>query len=314
MDSCSGSSFLARAGWMCLGCAMAGLLFIAPARATSDAARFFRAGRDAYHQAHYAKAADAFRRAYEIEPRPFLLFNIALCHEKMGDFQTALQYYERYLRAVPGERGTLESHLRELRSRVPATLILHGGIVGSEVWLDGVRAGNLPVEKLELPAGRPVELRVVHAGYQPFVTVLRAETADAGMEVTIIQVPDEPASDVSAHAPPQVRPWAGDLPAAAHVPRRDAGLSSPALIERFDAPRKLTFPVWTGVAGITFLAVSGVLGYWALQTARDAQDIPSWENARQNELSRKARRLALGADALLGTGLACLGISFYFSF
>ncbi len=289
---------------------VAGLLLVSEALASpSVAARLFREGREAFRQMRYRDAASAFQKAHDLEPRPFLLYNIALCHEKEGDFRTALEYYERYLQAVPGERQNLAAHLRKLQEQLPATLVLRGGVAGSDVWLDGSHAGRLPLETLPLPTGRPVKLRVVMSGYRPFETTLQTETSTARVELAIVQVPEPLAADAAAE-----KDEGRDRPAASRqMPA--ASLSSLELLhEDFEPERRLTLPVWTGVAGAVLLASAAAVGIWALQTAEEANRLPSWEWEARDERAQKARRLAWGADALLGTGLVCLGFSIYLVF
>lgn len=317
MDSRSTALLPIFTGWV--SCAVV-LFFIATAHATpSEAARWFQKGKTAYHNLRYMEAANAFQKAYELDPRPFLLYNIALCHEKLGNIKTAVDYYHRYLQVTPSERETIEPHIRILQKIIaPAVLHLRGGIEGSDVWLDGSWVGRLPVGKLLLPTGRPVELRVVKPGFAPFTTTLRAETSDATMELTIVQPPasavptlEEPAKTkdgTSQHAPILV------VKPVVHSPTLPAGVRSLPLHEHFHKPNNLTLASWTGVTGATLLVLSGMVGYWALSTAKNAQTIPSWNHTQYEHQAHKARALAVSADVLLGTGISCLLFSFYFTF
>lgn len=317
MDSRSTALLHIFTGWV--GCTVV-LFFIATAHATpSKAARWFQKGKTAYHNLRYMEAANAFQKAYKLDPRPFLLYNIALCHEKLGNIKIALEYYHRYLQVTPSEREILEPHIRSLQKIIaPAVLYLRGGIEGSDVWLDGTWVGRLPVEKLLLPTGRPVELRVVKPGFAPFTTTLRAETSDTTIELTIVQ---PPASAVPTEAPAKTEsinsqhaPILVVKPVVQSSFIAPAGVRSLSLDEHFHEPNKLTLASWTGVAGATLLVLSGMVGYWALSTAKDTQNIPSWNHSKYENQAHKARALAVSADVLLGTGISCLLFSLYFAF
>jgi|GEM_PF-6513537 len=77
-----------------------------PASAQDDAA--LTAARDRFRQGEayfkaglFDKAVAEYRAAYELVPRPGLLFNIGLCYEKLENPARAVDYYGRYLAAEP---------------------------------------------------------------------------------------------------------------------------------------------------------------------------------------------------------------------
>jgi hypothetical protein len=76
----------------------------APAAAqapTSDAAtramQLNEAGSELYASGNYVAALQAFQRAYSLLPEPNLLFNIAGCHERLGQHKQAIEYYRWFL-------------------------------------------------------------------------------------------------------------------------------------------------------------------------------------------------------------------------
>lgn len=75
----------------------------------------------AYRAKDYARASDLFRRAYAIKPVPNLLYNIGRAEEKAGNFDKAIEQYEKFV-TKPGvaiksrEEGL--SRLRVLRDVV----------------------------------------------------------------------------------------------------------------------------------------------------------------------------------------------------
>ena len=54
----------------------------------------------------YDGAIAEYRKAYELEPRPGLHFNIGQCHRLKGDVEPALNAYRAYLRADPSGEGS----------------------------------------------------------------------------------------------------------------------------------------------------------------------------------------------------------------
>jgi len=126
---------------------------------TERAAALFAVG-------NYAAALVDYERAYELledHPRRFLtLYNIAACNERLIRYESALQYFERYLR----EGGARAADAPQVRTKVETLRNLLGSLtissnVRSEVWVDDRHVGASPAQ-LMLPAGRHlIELRAV---------------------------------------------------------------------------------------------------------------------------------------------------------
>ena len=93
----------------------------APAGVAGDEVAAYQAavarGTDAFRLGHYAEARTAFEYAYQIHPEPVLLFNIASCWRRLGQFDTALVAYRRFLNEAPAgdpRRELAESTVRTL--------------------------------------------------------------------------------------------------------------------------------------------------------------------------------------------------------
>jgi PEGA domain-containing protein/tetratricopeptide repeat protein len=57
----------------------------------------FEKGQDLYEQRNYPEAARKFREAYDIRPAASLLYNEAVCYEKLKDYGKAANLFKRYL-------------------------------------------------------------------------------------------------------------------------------------------------------------------------------------------------------------------------
>jgi hypothetical protein len=75
---------------------------------------------DAFSQGHYADAAETFEKAYEVDPRPALLYNAARSYNLAGNKERALALYERFLDTDPktDRRAEIESRAMELRRAI----------------------------------------------------------------------------------------------------------------------------------------------------------------------------------------------------
>jgi hypothetical protein len=89
------------------GSACSALLWVGPVHAeasSSDATRAMQlndTGSELYAAGNYAAALQTFEHAYALVTEPNLLFNIAGCHEQLGDRNQAIEYYRWFL-SSPG--------------------------------------------------------------------------------------------------------------------------------------------------------------------------------------------------------------------
>jgi tetratricopeptide (TPR) repeat protein len=116
VTSRSGSGF-ARA--LALAVFVAALLLVARgARAADPSAKtFFESGVRHYNLGHFPEAIAEFEKAYNVDPAPILLFNIAQSHRQLGDKERALFFYRRYLEQAPNaaNKGEVEQRMKDLK-------------------------------------------------------------------------------------------------------------------------------------------------------------------------------------------------------
>ena len=90
----------------------------ATAQAATPAAKaLYDKGATEYNLGHFAEAIVNFEKAYELDPAPILLFNIAQSHRQSGDNEKALFFYRRYLEhAAPdaSNRPDVERRVKDL--------------------------------------------------------------------------------------------------------------------------------------------------------------------------------------------------------
>ena len=86
----------------------------------------FVVGMRAFDAGDYAVAIEKFRVAFEASPRPAILFNIAVCQERLGQLDGALGSYRIYLRETapdltPDLRLEVEQKIRALETELGIT-------------------------------------------------------------------------------------------------------------------------------------------------------------------------------------------------
>ncbi|MEK6608259.1 MAG: tetratricopeptide repeat protein [Myxococcota bacterium] len=78
----------------------------------------YQAGTVHYEEGDWARALDEFQAAYRYSPKAALLYNIAQCHDKLGQLDETIDALRRYLEATPdaSDRSSVEGWLRALEA------------------------------------------------------------------------------------------------------------------------------------------------------------------------------------------------------
>jgi len=81
-----------------------------------EARTHYQAGVKAYGAGDYKNAIKEFSAAQQIMPADLNNYNLALCYDKLGDPEPAIQYYREYLNKVPNadKRGEIEASISRL--------------------------------------------------------------------------------------------------------------------------------------------------------------------------------------------------------
>lgn len=217
-----------------------------------------------------------FEAAYAITPSPDPLYNIAMCRERLFQYDLAVSAYQRYLDTAPADaedRPAVEATMRSLRN-VLGTLHVRSN-TRARVWIDDRDVGEAPGDLL-VPGGR-------------HVVELRAERwLPSRQEVTVAGRQEASLSFTLRRA-------------VTNVTINEEGGISPVVF-------------WSGVAatGVTAL-VGGIFGIRALVLHGDAQDLDP-RLPRDAEIHR-VEQTALVADVLYAAaGALAIGTTVVFFF
>jgi tetratricopeptide (TPR) repeat protein len=95
---------------------VAGLAWAAPPNrddeATAAARRFYESGTYLFDRGKFIEAAKEFERAYEVQARPALLYNIASAYDKGGERMKAVENYRKYVATMPGAPDVASARAR----------------------------------------------------------------------------------------------------------------------------------------------------------------------------------------------------------
>lgn len=229
-----------------------------------EAARgHFEAAERHFVARRFREAIREFQLAQSKLPTAELHFNIARCHEELGEYRQAVEHYEKYLRdkvdapdaddvaaRITGlrelERDRVGSGGRSARPRVR----VDGPRAGARVSLDGSLLGTAPLERsFPVDPGRH-RLEVTHPGYLPFVADI---TVPAQEGVTVADVELRAAPRAHGEGVSSLWPYAAGVAAVAAL------LASGVLVGLASAEESpsnervyLHLAEYTGAAGVAF--------------------------------------------------------------
>lgn len=248
-----------------------------PVTPPPEAAEAYRAGVEHFKAARYTDAIAEFNKAYRIAPNPVLVFNMARAFEELKAFDSAIEFYSRYLEMAPKatDRAAVQDAIRTLellaqRQKTPETglLTVKSTPDGAAVFIDGRPVGRTPL-KTDVEVG-------AH-----FVSVEKDGFSRATKELTIV------GGEPQEHA-------ATLVPLAVATPD-------------VDEPSDVAAWLLVGVGG-TMLIGGGIVGVLALDQNDRLDKIEAGERAATrsefNDIQDTGRLYAYLADGLLVGGVA----------
>jgi hypothetical protein len=255
-----------------------------------------------------AEALDEFRRAYAIDPAPRTLAQIALAEQALGKWVDAEADLQKAVGAdhdpwIRSNRRDLDAGLAAIRGHL-GSLEVAADVAGAELWVNGVRAGLLPLgAPLRVEAGSVV-VEVRAAGYAAARRLTSVEPGGSARE-DVHLVPLAPAGPL-----PETQP----APPARAVPLAVAPLAvAPPPAARTLAPgdRRLRYVSFALLgAGAAGLAVGTYFGVSTLTTksTRDNHCQGQQCDAQGVALDGQARSLAARSTAWFAGGLLAAGV------
>ena len=286
-----------------------------------EAKSHFRRGSALYREARYRDAIVEFEEANRLRPHGVIFYNLAQCHERLGDIPAALRAYHEYLRALPQaeDHASVNAAMANLEARLGAMgvqLLVYTEPPGAEVILDGMARGRTPFAAV-LPHGAH-QVTVLKPGFGP-VTREAVLASDSIAEIDVALAPASSAATASAAAPvtPSPAPTPGGTPDLT-APREATRASALALsADAPRAPHRTIAPRWKWIAAgasavaLTAGAIDGLSARSASADLRGAEH----DGPTATRLAQSASSRAHTANLLYGVGAAAgaagLGIFAY---
>ncbi len=160
------------------------------------ARQHFERGTAFYREGKYDQALDELMKAYVLDPNPILVYNIARVNEDRQDLQSALKFFENYLKMSPKakNRRAVKRKIRKLRKEIKRNprmgiLAVTSTPRGADVRMNGQIMGRTPIKARRMNPGR-YRLEVTLRDHQVWVQdVLLNPGQPTNVDVTLVDVP-----------------------------------------------------------------------------------------------------------------------------
>lgn len=174
--------------------------------AQEQAAVYFEKGRAFFKAKDYRSAAEQFQAAYNLDPVPILLYNMARAAEEMGDPEKAIVHYQSYLKRIgpdAEDRGEVQRRIRVMEKTIAAARRARIRVVGmplnAQITIDGQPA-ELEDGLVRAEPGERV-LEVTPANGQPWTRTLGLSTGEyVELAFGEVEAPPPPPEGMSALA------------------------------------------------------------------------------------------------------------------
>jgi hypothetical protein len=173
----------------------------------------FDAGVAALRAENYPDALAAFEQSWQLNPRPLVMYNIAMCRRALFDYPAAIGSFGTYLEVAAGTSEP-EDRQADARTQIAELERLVGQVAlavepaGARVLVDGREVGTTPLaEPLRVGPGQHV-IEVRRDGYEELrreVTVEQGERVELVATLAPAQATVEPPV-VGPVPPPPVEP------------------------------------------------------------------------------------------------------------
>ncbi len=251
-----------------------------------EADQHFKHGVQLFKENNYAAALVEFKRAYEIDPKYQVLYNIGESYYQLQDYANALRTFQRYLtdggNKISGpRRKSVEGEIKTLSTRV-ATLTITTNDPGAVITVDDVAVGSTPLAPLTVSAGR------------------RKVTATISGRVPVTQVIDIAGGDKKT-LKLEIAPLATRV-----EPPKPPPPPPPSIVPQVVA--------WSATGAIaTGAVITGVLALGASSNLEE--ELVRYPGDPEALASAKDSAFALGlaTDILIGTSIAAAGVAVYFT-
>lgn len=131
------------------------------------------AGVHLFKEGRYKEAQRLFKASYDKAKVKEVIWNLARCHEEIGDFEIAIGYFVEFMKYTNDMR-----EIKRAQEKIETIKQIEKGVIdidapqGSVVFIQGTKIGEVPLEKGVWVAPGSYEVVVEKQGFQQFRTTV----------------------------------------------------------------------------------------------------------------------------------------------
>lgn len=292
-------------------------LLLMSAKASADekeekgekAKKHFLKGKALVEEGDYEKAIVELNASYELNPVPVVIYNIAICYDKLHKYANAMKYYRLFF--IKKEdlskemKKDISDRIEELDEFI-GLLALEVDVKGAEVIIDGALVGHTPLEAVFVETGEhDLSLRKVgfHDVKKKF-TVVSGETTE--LTFNMVKVGEGGGEKQKKR-----------LDEKRDEKEHDTGASESGTGKKKPGKRVNAAVFWSlvGLTGAAALS-SVVTGALTVKKSRDVGKM--YEDEEWQSVRDEGKRLAITTDVLIGisaaSGITALVLYFFTDF
>ncbi|HEY4015910.1 MAG TPA: PEGA domain-containing protein [Polyangiaceae bacterium] len=265
----------------------------APQPDLNAAKKLYADGERKFKAMDYAGAVVDFRAANEIKSTPQAERYIGICEDKLGHFQEATSFYDKFLVHVPDKMGAQGDELRRRETEIramPGKIHIESNPAGATVTIDGAEQSTHAPLDVDLNPG-PHTIHLAEDGRLP---------ADKQLDVTFAST-QTLTVDLEAPPPPPEPPPPPPPPVAEAPPPAPPPPPPPPPPPRSKVPAYIT-----GGLAVVAAGVGTAFGVMALNDKSDFDKNPTSATADDGDTHALIADMAFGVALTFGVTSAVL--------
>ena len=242
------------------------------AQGLEEAKERFKKGLMLVDEGDCKKAIVEFDASYKAFPAPSILYNMALCYDKLHGYAKAMEYYKKYLveaKKIPDKKYKAIKDRIEKLEKYLGTLRITCDVGDAKVLIDDKVVGRTPLKETYLETGEHT-LTIIKEGYEDYKTTVMMIS---GKIMAITAKLKESEKKVEPTPTPTSMPW-----------------PAPATKKDDDDDSKKTVPkgaFYGLLAGtLTFTVVAAVAGGLNVSNHNEFEDMKSLENPTEEDRTK----------------------------
>jgi hypothetical protein len=215
------------------------------------AKRLYRLGKRYFRQKKYAKAVEAFKKAYGYRKHPLILYNTALVLSLQGQGKKldAAMFLRKYRTAMKGRLPNLPKRLQKALDDT-GVLIITTPDPKAAIFVDGLEVGKGSAEITALVGNRAVDIVVKNRIVARRVIDLRSDSIKVW---ELLEMPNAPVDRTH----PRIRPQGGGK---AKPSKRPVHILDPPVTRVPSRNRGLHWAYFSAAAGVAVATLGAAMG------------------------------------------------------